>query len=641
MKIGQEKNPAKKSELVTGFIGGINSFQDETAIKNGELTDGRNIILNVDGIEPREGVKNYGEEVGNRVLGAFPYYKSNGVRELLRFSAGSNDKLQKYVAGVPTDIGAKTFDDKSPMNFIQADDKVYIFNGTDNLSYYDGTTVNTYTSLNTPTGLTVTTQGTKGTTTYSYRVSAFNSVGETVATTSVQTVEGNATLNATNFNKLDWADVTGAVGYNIYGRFATGLGETYLDTVYISEYDDKGIESPSLSILPPEANSTLGIIGSMPIFAISRIFVSGIKDNYSRLSFSGTGEKVGDFSTPSFGAGGVDVYKNDGSSITGIIGFQGGVIVFKENAIYKFSFTADGYQQLEEITKGFGAISFRGIRHVENDIIFASRKDGRLAFFSLGNQENYVATVLRTNELSIKIDSYLENVDLNNLKNSAGYYYRNLYMCAVPKSGSSVNNRTWILDTRFGAWVYWEGFSANMFTSFLDAQGNEGLYYADDESGYMVKMYSGEYNDNGHAIDVRWSTKAFNQGRFNKEKRYHNPTFQFKGVTSSAKVNGYIYIDGVENASQFTINQPTTSGGGVGAIIPGFTLIGDAPSTFIVIGEESSDIPVEVYDLLRGRTIKYVFVSNSLNSYFKFLTLEHTYSINNKRLNDIFRVYPN
>lgn len=640
MTLGKEKNPSKKSELITGFIGGINSFQDETSIKNGELTDGRNIILNVDGIEPREGVTNYGTEVGTRVLGAFPYYKSDGTKELLRFCAGSNDKLQKYVSGVPTDIGTKTYDDSVPMNFVQADDKAYIFNGVDNLSYYDGTTVQTYTALTTPVGLSVTPQGTAGTTTYSYRVSAFNSVGETVACTSVNTTTGNATLNATNFNRLDWTDVAGAVGYNVYGRFATGLGETYMATVYVSTYDDKGADSPSLSTLPPDANSTLGIIGSMPIFAISRIFVSGIKDNTSRLAFSGTGEKVGDFSTPSFGAGGVDVFKNDGSGITGIIGFQGGVIVFKENAIYKFSFTQDGFQQLEEITKGFGAISFRGIRHVENDIIFASRKDGRLAFFSLGNQENYVATVLRTNELSIKIESFLKNVDLNNLKNSAGYYYRNLYMCAVPKQGSTTNNRTWILDTRFGAWVYWEGFSANMFTSFLDEEGNESLYYADDESGYMVKMYTGSYNDNGSAIDILWSTKAFNQGQFHKEKRYHNPTFQFKGVTSTTKINGYIYLDGVENAAQFVVNQPTTSGGGVGAIIPGFYLIGDSPSTFTIEGANASDIPVEVYDLLRGRSIKYTFTSNTLNSYFKFLTLVHIYSINNKRLDDIYRVYP-
>lgn len=639
MKISNAKNPPRKDELVTGFIGGLNLFQDETAIKNGELTEAKNILLNVDGVEPRPGTAVYGSEVGTRVLGAFPYYKSDGTRELLRFCVGSNNKLQKYVAGVPTDIGTKTFDYTVGMNFVQADDKVYIFNGVDNLSYYDGTTVQTYTALTTPVGLSVTPTGTAGTTTYSYRVSGFNSVGETVGCASVATTTGNATLNATNYNALNWTDLANAVGYNVYGRYATGLGETYMATVYVSAYDDKGQDTPSLSVLPPEANSTLGIIGSMPIFAISRIFVAGVKDATSRLAFSGTGEKVGDFSTPSFGAGGVDVFKNDGSGITAIIGFQGGVIVFKENAIYKFSFTSDGYQQLEEIVKGFGAIGFRSVKHVENDVIFASRKDGRLAFFSLGNQENYVATVLRTNELSIKVAPYLENVDLDGLSNSAATYYNNLYMCAVPKNGSSVNDRIWVLDTRFGAWVYWEGFSPNMFTTFLDSSGSESLYYADEVSGYMVKMFQTDRNDKGSSIDVQWATKAFNQGQFNKEKRYHNPTFQFKDVSTSTYINGYIYLDGVENAASFNINQQNLSGGGSGAIIPGFTLPGDAPST-TVDSEGSSDIPVEIYDLLRGRSIKYIFVCNTLNSYFKFLSLVHTYSITEKRLDDRFRVYP-
>ena len=70
MKITNVKNPPKKDELVTGFIGGLNSFQDETAIKNGELTEAKNIILNVDGIEPREGVSNYGSESGDRACWA-------------------------------------------------------------------------------------------------------------------------------------------------------------------------------------------------------------------------------------------------------------------------------------------------------------------------------------------------------------------------------------------------------------------------------------------------------------------------------------------------------------------------------------------------------------------------------------------
>jgi len=400
MQITTTKNQQRKQEIATGFLGGLNVFQDETLIKDSELTEAKNVILNVDGVSPRPGTVNLDSEDGTSISGAIAYYMADGTKQLLRFAKGSNNKLQKVVSGVPTDIGTQTYDTTNDINFLQADNKIWTFNGVDPLTNYDGSSINVYTALTTPTGLTVAAQGTTGSTAYSYRVSAFNDVGETLASTSVAIANGNATLNATNYNKLDWTAVTGATGYNIYGRTATGLGETFIETVYTNTYSDQNqVPDPSTSILPPEANSTEGIIGKHAVFAISRIFVSGVKDNPSRLAFSGTGQKVGDFSTPTFGAGGVDVFKNDGSEIRGIIPFQGGVIVFKDNAIYKFSFTSDGYQQLEEITKGFGAISFRSIKHVENDIIFAAKKDGRLAFYSLGNQENYVATVLRTNEL--------------------------------------------------------------------------------------------------------------------------------------------------------------------------------------------------------------------------------------------------
>ena len=46
MQISKQKNPTRKDELVTGFIGGLNLFQDETSIKNGELTEAKNVLLN-------------------------------------------------------------------------------------------------------------------------------------------------------------------------------------------------------------------------------------------------------------------------------------------------------------------------------------------------------------------------------------------------------------------------------------------------------------------------------------------------------------------------------------------------------------------------------------------------------------------
>ena len=155
MKLSDIKNNPKKTEIATGFLGGLNTFQDETLIKDNELTEAKNIKLTVDGIEPRDGTVRWGSTSGSKVLGAFPYYLQDGTKKLLRFCDGADDKLQYYNSFTPTNIGTKTYDDEAYMNFVQADDKVFMFNGVDALSYFDGTNITTYTEINAPTGLVV------------------------------------------------------------------------------------------------------------------------------------------------------------------------------------------------------------------------------------------------------------------------------------------------------------------------------------------------------------------------------------------------------------------------------------------------------------------------------------------------------
>ncbi|HON26188.1 MAG TPA: hypothetical protein PLJ73_09785 [Myxococcota bacterium] len=639
--VSKINDPKIETEIVSSFLGGLNTFQDETLIKDGELTKAKNILLSVDGIEPRPGTSTYGSSSGSKVLGLFGFYKSDGTRQFLRYAYGANNKLQKYVSGVPTDIGSTTFDASARMNFVQARDLLFGFNGIDSLWKYDGTTITVYSALTTPTGLTVTPTGTTGSTAYSYRISAFNSVGETLACVSVATATGNATLSATNYNAVTWSAVSGATGYNIWGRYATGLGETYMGTVYgLLVYNDKGQDDPSLSLLPPEANTTTGVKGTMAEFAISRIFTAGDPAYPSRLSFGGTGENIGNFSGSSVGGGSVDVFRNDGSVIRAIKPFQGGVIIWKDNAIYKFSFTDTGLQKLEEITRSFGGISYRGIKHVENDIIFPAKKDGRLAIYSLGNQENYAATVLRTNELSIKIAVDFEDVNTAYLQYATAFYFNNIYGCAITTESSTVNDRIWCLDTRFGAWVKWEGLTPNCFSTYVDTDGSEKLYYGDESSGLVKKMFEDTRADSGVAISVEWATKAFNQKLFNKYKEYFDPTFQFKNIVTSSALRGDIILDGVIVSASFTINQQSTGGAGVGVYLVGFHLPGDAPNSTNTDSATSSDIPVEVKTTKQARSIKYAFRSNSATARYKFLSLSHYYMVlADKPLNSTNRVY--
>jgi hypothetical protein len=87
--------------------------------------------------------------------------------------------------------------------------------------------------------------GTAGSTVYSYRVSAYNSSGETLASDPV-VINGNATLNSNNFIRISWQSSSYATGYKVYGR--TANSEQLLATVNNNFYDDIGSASPNGSL---------------------------------------------------------------------------------------------------------------------------------------------------------------------------------------------------------------------------------------------------------------------------------------------------------------------------------------------------------------------------------------------------------
>lgn len=629
-------------ESVTGFIGGGNTFQDETVIKETELTKFKNIILTVDGLEPRPGSTNYGGEQDSRVRGLFPYYKADGTRKLIRFS---NGKIYYKNGSSWTQIGSDTWTADTNMNMLQVRNNVYFFNGTEKIRYSDGSTITSFTTLTTPVGLTVAAQGTTGSTAYSYRISAFNSVGETLACVAVAISNGNATIDTTNYNKLDWTATAGATGYNVYGRTATGIGETYLATVYTNKYNDTATTSagdylsPSNVILPPEANTTTGITCAKGVFSQSRIFAAGDPNYPSRLYYGGAGSNINTFYFSENGGGATDIFKDDGTIIRDILPFQGGVIVWKDNAIYKFYLNSLGQPTLEEITRSFGGISWRGSKHVENDVIFPTKKDGRIAFYSLGNQENYSSNILRTNELTIKIADNLTDINISKIGNAASFYFNNIYGCAIATNTSTTNNRIWCLDTRFGSWVHWDGLSPNCFSEYTDTDGTQKMYHGSDTTGYVVEMFTDDRNDNDVAIDVQWATKAFNQKAWQYYKKYVNPTLQFKDITRTAAIEGDIILDGSTITGNFTINQQTTGGGGAGAYLPGIVLpgisAGDTSASNV-----SADTIVELAYWERARSIKFEFRSNTVNARYKFLSLAFGYMIlEGKRLPSTVRQY--
>ncbi len=92
--------------------------------------------------------------------------------------------------------------------------------------------------LATPSNILISPTGGTGSTTYSYRISAVNAKGETLASTKTTIANGVASLDVSHYNIIGWDAVTDAVKYRIYGR--TEDSEQYLGESATNSFNDTG-----------------------------------------------------------------------------------------------------------------------------------------------------------------------------------------------------------------------------------------------------------------------------------------------------------------------------------------------------------------------------------------------------------------
>lgn len=112
--------------------------------------------------------------------------------------------------------------------------------------------------LSTPSAPTVTPQGTVGTKTISYKIVAINATGTTNASAAGTSTTSHATLDGTNYNRITWTAVTGALGYWVYRTATDGSSPTTLGRIAVlgavTTFDDQGAAGDSATA--PTTNTT-------------------------------------------------------------------------------------------------------------------------------------------------------------------------------------------------------------------------------------------------------------------------------------------------------------------------------------------------------------------------------------------------
>jgi hypothetical protein len=518
---------------------GLNTLVNATKIDEKELAVANNVILEDEGVpNKRWGTATYGDDSGGTLTtGLFTYNDdANGIAELLKIEDGIFKKLQSdnswdIVSGASFTSGVET-------TGVQLNDVLYLSNGTDDLTKYDGAELTSFTEIAAPsfTSAFRSTSLLSGENLYSYRVTALNGVGETLAAAAATVAteaprEDWSGFGSEYFVTINWTPSTGATGYNIYG--VKGAFETYLDTIDTgaTSYKDYGITTPSDFFILPDGNTTTGPKGKYITSFKSSLILTGDPTEPSRVHYSAGLDKPDSFLI-SDGGGYIDISKGaDDGPIKGQSEFQNKTIIFKERSVWQLDFTTGEIPALANLVLGRGGLSHRAILPVENDLFYVGeKKGGGPAIYVLGNEPNFF-TILRTNELSSKVRPDLKALVPANYEKANSVYYDGRYIFFYTDGSATTNNRAIVYDRERVGFTKWLDVYARDAKVFYDSSGTGRLVFTDESDNRITQMSDSYDDDKGTAIEWKYRTKTEQFKAIYTFKRFTEARMQLRNIT--------------------------------------------------------------------------------------------------------------
>lgn len=607
-----------KSKIISwdNFRKGLNTLLRETELKNDELAQADNIMLVGSGVPTKRwGSQNYFlAGATGMVRGMQGYYSNTGTNELVALTDWGI--LTKKSGASYTVITGASFASGYDAQMEQLNDNVYIVNGLDTLKKYNGTTLLEFTGLSRPTGLTATNlSGASGTFTYSWRVSAENNVGETLASTAITL--GNLPQDiSTTAVKVSWttsSPSSGVQGYVVYGR-ESGQ-ETYLSRVDSNTltYIDDGSAEPAVLAEPPTADNTAGPIAKYLIKHDNRLIMAGVSSQPSRVMFTGKASNAEKFHW-SQGGGYIDIDIDSGDNITGLGVFQDKIVVYKERSIWQLtidSITIGNYTIANPVatpvTLSHGCISNKTVVAVENDTFFLTRN----GVYVLGYEPN-ILNVLRTNEVSARVRPFFANLTYADLQASSAEYIDKRYVLSFPSV-----KKTIVYDRERLAWTgpWVTAYGINNWYKYYDSTGVERWLAGDHSDSQVTEFQAGWKSDKSVAFTTIVRTKKEDFGDWSVFKTIQDIFFNFRNISGTMTVNVRVEetSGNVVTASSFAITS-ASSNAGWGADLFGNTLFGDSEYS-----GSATDVNDLVKQLLLNKTARSVQVeiktTNSNDNY--------------------------
>ena len=449
------------------------------------------------------------------IYGVGTFTKTDGTRELVAVtSSGKAYKSQDggawtEVTGATFTITAKNYHFKQINNFL------FISNGVDRWTRYNGSVLSRYTAITAPVG----TSGSRGAGltagSYNnfYKVTALNDIGETEGSAEIS-VTTNKLRNAWNlasneYVDLSWTAVGGASRYQIWYSEVTGQ-ELLLSEVTTNSFRDDATFTVNEFYSCPIDNTTGAPKFSMISTSGGRIWGIAPDEYKWRVFWSGTGQFLGVFSYANGGG-----YQDLDSGSDEIVSFIEHSRTGKgDNAATIFTANPRGggsvwQMQITSITVGSDTIMVPAFDKVVGSTGTKAQGaallvgDAIVFLSSYGVQtltnKPQVANVLSTETTSREIQPSYMGLNWAMASQWRAYQYRNFTIVSATE-GTGENDITFVRDNDLDRWYWKWTFGARGFFEYTDNDGETVFLHVPTSGNQLVQISENIVGDFGQAI---------------------------------------------------------------------------------------------------------------------------------------------
>ena len=469
------KFPTPQYLTLGNFKRGVITLIDKSRLPKDALEQADNIFLVEDG-QPslRPGVDYFGTAPSASAIDGFDYYDTSTTVHLVCASGGSF--YRSIDDGTTwTVLTGATYTAGTTVNFNQYNSYLYITDGINNIVRYDGTTtLQTYTSLATPSAPTPVITGGGTGFNYYYKIAAVNTIGFSIASTatSAQSFALDRSTWVAGTNKVT---LTMPVSVSTQTRWDIFLSTDNVNFYYLNSvatdpstpaavtWIDDGTSIVVPSTVAPVANTTQGPKVEELTNIGSRMY--GVRDtvNLWRIWFSSGSPPLGAFSSAYDGGyldwnpGGkfvpvkaVDYRDGKGTPLATIFCDSAdgqGCILQMSLDIYTIGDISITIPSAYKLPGSRGTPAPDSVINVLNDYMFYNSQ----AFYNLGSRQNF-QNLLSTDEASANIRPTVKRISTVGERNIASAYFDAKVYFSVGV-GSSTNNQTVVFDTERKAWL--------------------------------------------------------------------------------------------------------------------------------------------------------------------------------------------